>query len=129
MHVQITQMDGRTLTLALSCHTGEYIPFTTLIPLEIVRQAHPSVLLHLQDSSSQKVFILFLQEVKRDPDTVFRHAQLKTSRRQEKLQLHIQAHLLLVVKKINDLLEYQGSLTFADALSFLQHITHSLVHD
>jgi hypothetical protein len=100
---------GRALMLALSQHTGENILGIILRPQEIVfNKLHQSILLHLQDSKTQKVIILLLREIKRD--TVYRHAQLKNPKRQEELQLRIQAHLLSVVKKVMAFLEYHGVL-------------------
>jgi hypothetical protein len=72
--------------------------------------------------------ILFLQK-KVKHDVAFRHIQLDSPRRQEELQLCLQEHFLSVINKICDLLEYQGVLIFVDALSFLQRMTKSFVHD
>jgi hypothetical protein len=47
----------------------------------------------------QKLLMLFFQEEKRD--IIFRHAQLKASRRQEELEPATESYLLSVVKKIN----------------------------
>jgi hypothetical protein len=58
---------GTPLMLSLSRLTGEYIPAISLIPLEIVfNKPQPSLFLHLQDSNTQNVVILLLQEVKCD---------------------------------------------------------------
>jgi hypothetical protein len=72
--------------------------------LERNKQIYYYYYYYLQDSTTQKILILFLQEVKHD--IIFLHAHLTTWRRQEELPLHIQAHLLLVVNKIYVLLEY-----------------------
>jgi hypothetical protein len=54
----------------------------------------------------------FLQEIKRD--IIYRRAQLQEPRRREELHPRIQAHLISVINKISSLLEYQGTLQFAD---------------
>ncbi len=49
-------LSGRALTLALSHHSGDYIPAITLTPLKIVyNKSHPSILLHIQDSRLGKL--------------------------------------------------------------------------
>jgi hypothetical protein len=63
------------LTLALSRHSGDFIPRIELTPLEIVfNKPHPLILLHVPDGTTRKVLILFLQEIKRD--IIFRRAAL-----------------------------------------------------
>ncbi len=116
---RIWALAGSSLTLAsgfISIHRRRYPG----------HKPHMS-LLHLLDSTTQKVAILFLQEVKQD--IVLWHAQLKNPRIQDDLQTHIQAHLLLVRKKITVFMEYQGVVPFQDALSFLQRTTYSVLHD
>ncbi len=88
---------------------------------------HPSILLHVPDGTTRKVLILFLQEIKRD--IIFCRAQLAEPRRREKLQPWIQAHLLLVITKLQPLLEYQGVLNYTDALALLQRMSHSVLND
>ncbi len=61
--------------------------------------------------------MLFLQEVKRD--IIFRHTRLTGPRRREDLLPRIQAHLLLVMKKIDALRKHQGVLHYTDALALL----------
>jgi radical SAM superfamily enzyme len=95
---------------------------TYLTPLEIVfNKPHPSILLHIPDANTRKVLILLLQEIKRD--IVYRRAQLQEHRRREELHPRIQAHLVSVINKISSLLEYQGTLQFADGLSFLKRLS------
>jgi Flp pilus assembly CpaF family ATPase len=67
-----------------------------------------SILLHVKDSTTRKVLILFLQEVQQD--IVFRHAQLTVSRRREEQLPWIQAHVISAINRIHVLLEYQGVL-------------------
>jgi hypothetical protein len=94
---KIWDLAGKSLTLALSHHSGEYIPVVVLTPLEIVfNKPHPSILLHIPD--------VLLQEIKRD--IVYRRAQLQEPRHHEELHPRIQAHLLSVINKISSLLEY-----------------------
>jgi hypothetical protein len=50
-------------------------------------------------------------------------------RRREELQSHTEAHLLSVIDKIQDLLEYQGVLQYTDAVALLQRMAHSVIHD
>ncbi len=70
---KIWDLAGKLLTLALSHHSGEYIPAVVLTPLEIVfNKPHPSILLHIPDATTRKVLILLLQEIKRD--IVYRRA-------------------------------------------------------
>jgi hypothetical protein len=72
-----------TLTLAFSCHIGEFIPSIPLISLEIVyNKPRPFFLLHLQGKNKQKVVILFLQKVKLD--VIFRHAELEALQEDKK---------------------------------------------
>ncbi len=119
---KIWDLAGKSLTLALSHHSGEYIPMVVLTPLEIVfNKLHPSILLHIPDATTRKVLILLLQEIKRD--IVYRRAQLQEPRRHEELHPRIQAHLTSVINKISSLLEYQGTLQFTDGLSFLKRLT------
>jgi hypothetical protein len=123
---KIWDLAGKSLTLALSHHSGEYIPAVVLTPLEIVfNKPHPSILLHVPDATTRKVLILFLQEIKRD--IIYRHAQLQEPRRREELHLRIQAHLVSVVNKISSLLEYQGTLQFMDGLSFLKRLSRIIL--
>jgi hypothetical protein len=76
---KIWDLAGKSLTLALSHHSGEYIPAVVLTPLEIVfNKPHPSILLHISDATTRKVLILFLQEIKRD--IIYRRAQLQEPR-------------------------------------------------
>jgi hypothetical protein len=87
---------GKSLTLARSHHSGEYIPAVVLTPLEIVfNKPHPSILLHIPDATTRKVLILLLEEIKRD--IVYRQAQLQEPRRCEELHPRIQAHLVSVI--------------------------------
>jgi hypothetical protein len=93
---------GAWMTLAISHHTGDYIPNLVLTPLEIIfNKSHPSILLHIKDASTQKVLIILLPETKRE--IIFRHAQLQIPRRREELLACIQANLVSVVNKINAL--------------------------
>jgi hypothetical protein len=119
---KIWDLAGKSLTLALSHYSGEYIPAVVLTPLEIIfNKPHPSILLHIPDATTRKVLILLLQEIKRD--IVYRRAQLQEPRRREELHPRIQAHLISVINKISSLLEYQGTLQFADGLSFLKRLS------
>jgi hypothetical protein len=93
------------MTLAISRHTGDYIPNIVLTPLEIIfNKPHPSIL-HITDATTRKVLILYLQEIK--GDIIYWQAQLQELRREE-LHPCIQAHLISVINKICALLEYQG---------------------
>jgi hypothetical protein len=124
---KIWALAGRVLMLAISRHSGDFIPRIELTPLEIIfYKPHPSILLHVPDGTTRKVLILFLQEVKRD---IFRRAQLNEPRRREELQPRIQAHLLSVITKIQALLEYQGVLNYTDALALLRRMSHSVLND
>jgi hypothetical protein len=122
----IWALAGYALTLALFRYTEEYIhnPYSTG---NCVQQTSPFRSSQRSRQECAKIVYPFFQEVKHD--IIFRCAQLKAPRRQEELQLHIQAHLLSVVKTISALLEHQDVLTFVDGLSFLWFITHSLVGD
>jgi hypothetical protein len=123
---KIWDLAGKLLTLALSHHSGEYIPAVVLTPLEIVfNKPHPSILLHISDATTRKVLIIFLQEIKHD--IIYRRAQLQEPRRLEELHPRIQAHLISVINKISSLLEYQGTLQLADGLSFLQRLSQIIL--
>jgi hypothetical protein len=125
---KIWALAGRVLMLAISRHSGDFIPRIELTPLEIIfNKPHPSVHLHVPDGTTRKVLILFLQEVKRD--IIFRRAQLSEPRRREELQHRIQAHLLSVITKIQALLEYQGVLNYTDVLALLRCMSHSVLND
>jgi hypothetical protein len=63
---KIRTLLGKALMLSISRHTGEYISAFALRLLEIVFNKPHSSLLPLQDSNTQKVVILLLQEVKHD---------------------------------------------------------------
>jgi hypothetical protein len=110
---------GKSMTLAISQHSGDYGPNMVLTPLKIVfNKPHPSILLHVTDATTRKVLILFLQEIKRD--ITYRRAQLQEPRRREELHPRFQAHLVSVTNKISALLEYQGALQFSDGLALLK---------
>jgi hypothetical protein len=123
---KIWDLAGKSLTLAMSHHFGEYIPALVLTPLEIVfNKPHPSILLHILEATTRKILILFLQEIKRD--IVNRRAQLQEPRRREELHPCIQAHLVSVINKISALLEYQGALQFSDGLTFLKWLSRIIL--
>jgi hypothetical protein len=125
---KIWALAGWVLTLAVSRHSGDFIPRIELTPLEIfVKKLHPSILLHVPDGTTRKVLILLLQEIKRD--IIFCRAQLAEPRRREELQPRIQAHLLSVITKLQALLEYQGVLNYTDALALLRRMSHSVLND
>jgi hypothetical protein len=117
---------GKSLTLALSHHSEEYIPAVVLTPLEIVfNKPHPSILLHIPDATTRKVLILLLQEIRQD--IIYRRAQLQEPRRREELHPQILAHLLSVINQISSLFEYQGTLQYADGLSFLKRLSRIIL--
>jgi hypothetical protein len=119
---KVWDLTGKSLTLALSHHSGEYIPAVVLTPLEIIfNKPHPSILLHVPDATTRKVLILLFQEIKRD--IIYRRSQLQEPRRREELHPRIQAHLVSVINKITSLLEYQGTVQFSDGLSFLKRLS------
>jgi hypothetical protein len=123
---KVWDLTGKSLTLALSHHSGEYIPAVVLTPLEIVfNKPHPSILLLVQDATTRKVLILLFQEIKRD--IIYRRAQLQEPCQREELHPRIQAHLVSVINKITSLLEYQGTLQFLDGLSFLQRLSRIIL--
>jgi hypothetical protein len=107
-------------------HPTLYIPAVVLTPLEIVfNKPHPSILLHIPDATTWKVLVLLLQEIKRD--IIYIRAQLQEPRRREELLPRILAHLVTVINKISSLLEYQGTLQFADGLSFLTRLSRIIL--
>jgi hypothetical protein len=123
---KIWDLAGKSMTLAISHHSGDYVPNMVLTPLEIVfNKPHPSILLHVKDATTQKVLILFLQEIKRD--IIYRRTQLQEPRRREELHPRIQAHLVSVINKINALLEYQGTLQFSDGLALLKRMSQIIL--
>jgi hypothetical protein len=123
---KIWELAGKSMTLAISRHTGDYIPNMVLTPLEIVfNKPHPSILLHITDATTRKVLILFLQEIKRD--IIYRRAQLQEPRRREELHPRIKAHLISVINKISALLEYQGALQFFDGLALLRRMSQVIL--
>jgi hypothetical protein len=125
---KIWALAGWVLMLAISRHSGDFIPRIELTPLEIIfNKPHPSILLHVPDGTTRKVLILFLLEVKRD--IIFHRAQLSEPIRREELQPRIQAHLLSVITEIQALLEYQGVLNYTDALALLRRMSHSVLND
>jgi hypothetical protein len=59
---KIWALAGRVLMLAISRHSGDFIPRIELTPQEIIfNKPHPSILLHVPDETTRKVLILFLQ--------------------------------------------------------------------
>jgi hypothetical protein len=81
---KLWDLAGKALTLALSQYSGQYIPAVVRTPLEIVfNKPHPSILLHIPDTTTWKVLILFLQEIKRD--IINRQAQLQEPVQREEL--------------------------------------------
>jgi hypothetical protein len=122
---EIWELAGKSMTLAISQHSGDYILNMVLTPLEIVfNKPHPSILLHVTESTTRKVLILFLQEIKRD--IINRRAQ---PCRREELHPRIQAHLVSVINKISALLEYQGALQFLDGLSLLKCMSRVIIQE
>ncbi len=108
---KIWDLAGKSMTLVISHHSGDYVPAMVLAPLEIVfNKPHPSILLHVKDATTRKVLILFLQEIKRD--IIYRRAQLQEPRQREEMHPRIQAHLVSVINKVNARLEYQGITVF-----------------
>jgi hypothetical protein len=79
----------------LADYSGDCVPTLVLTPLEFVyNKPHPSILLSVQDATTQKnLILLLLQEIKRD--IIYRHAQLTTPHHQEELHPRIQAYLQL----------------------------------
>jgi hypothetical protein len=76
---KIWELAGKSMNLAISRHTGDYIPNMVLTPLEIVfNKPYPSILLHITDATTRKVLILCLQEIKRD--IIYQRAQLQEPR-------------------------------------------------
>ncbi len=123
---KIRDLAGKSMTLVISHHSGDYVPAMVLTPLEIVfNKPHPSILLHVKDATTRKVLILFLQEIKRD--IIYRRAQLQEPRRREELHPCIQAHLVSVINKINALLEYQRTLQFSDGLALLKRLSRIIL--
>ncbi len=119
---KIWDLAGKALTLAISYYSGDYVPAMVLSPLEIVfNKPHPSILLHVENATTRKVLILFLQEIKRD--IIYRRAQLQEPRQREELHPRIQAHLVSVINKITALLEYQETLQFSDGLTLLKRLS------
>ncbi len=109
---------GRSMILAISQHTGDYIPNLVLTPLEIVfNEPHPSILFHIKDGTT---LILLFKETKRD--IIFHLTQMQKPRRQEEQHLRIQSHLVSVVNKIISLIKYQGVLQYSDSVSLLSQI-------
>jgi hypothetical protein len=50
---KIWELAGKSMTLAISRHSGDYIPNMVLTPLEIVfNKPHPSILLHITDATT-----------------------------------------------------------------------------
>jgi hypothetical protein len=106
---KIWDLAGKAVTLAVSHHSGDYVPAMVLIPLEIVfNKPHPSILLHVKDTTTRNILILFLQKIKQD--IIYRRAQLQEPRQREELHPCIQAHLVSLINKVTALLEYQGTL-------------------
>ncbi len=123
---KIWELAGKSMTLAISQHSGDYVLNMVLTPLEIVfNKPHPLILLHVPDATTRKVLILFLQEVKRD--IIYRRAQLQEPRRKEELHPRIQVHLVFVIKEISALLEYQGALQFSNGLALLKHMSRVIL--
>jgi hypothetical protein len=64
--IKIWDLAGRSSTMTISRHSGDYKPATDLTLLEIVyNKPHLSLLLLIKDGTTQ-MLILFLHEVKRD---------------------------------------------------------------
>ncbi len=82
---KIWDLAGKALTLALSQHSGEYIPAVVLTPLEIVfNKPHPSVLLHIPDATTGKVLILLL--IHKHPPRCVDLIHKKKKKSQKKIQ-------------------------------------------
>jgi hypothetical protein len=96
-----------TLTAAIAHHTQEYTAWVDLTPKEIIyNKPHPSILLKKSDKYVRNIILIFIQEVKRD--IIFRRMQIKEPKRQAFPRIRMQAHLLLIIRKLISLLEYQG---------------------
>jgi hypothetical protein len=123
---KIWDLAGKSFTLAISHHSGEYIPALVLTPLEIFfNKPRPSILLHIPDATTRKI----LNSLSKRDKT--RHclqtSTAKEPQRREELYPRIQAHLVSVIYKISALLEYQGALQFSDGLTFLKRLSHIIL--
>jgi hypothetical protein len=58
---------------------------------------------------------------------IYEQAHLITLWHQEKFNSHIQAHLLVMIKTICNLLRYQGTLPFQDSLDVLSYMKDAVL--
>ncbi len=117
----------RALTLTLSHHMGDNIPFMTLNHWKLftTNPTAPFSFTFQTRIHESSYPVSARSEVWHHLQTCSTQGSKKTSR----ITTAHTAHLLSIVNKISSLLEYQGALTFVDAISFLWRMTHLLVHD
>jgi adenylate cyclase class IV len=94
-----------------------------LTPLEIIyNKIHPTVKVHLKDTSIQIMIIHLTQEVKRD--IIYR--RMNTNIQHRANLIRIRAHLLATVKKTISLLQYQGTKNHQESIGFLLLLEESI---
>jgi hypothetical protein len=85
---------------------------------------HPALLLQISDKLIRYSILVVIQEIKRN--IIFRRMQLTEPLRQEVPKIRMQAHLLLVIRKLISLLEYQGIVQNTAPISFLTALTNTV---
>jgi hypothetical protein len=74
---KVWSLTEHSLTKDIAKYSWDYIPDLILTPPEFVyNKPHPSILLHVKDATTRKIFILPLQEIKWY--ITHRHAELTT---------------------------------------------------
>ncbi len=117
---KIWALTGHAFYLHLSYHKEEFIPPITLTPLAIVHnKPHPSLLLHLQTRLCEKRKSYFSKKW-----GMMSSSNMLNSRLQDNKKNYNRA------SKPTCSLSYTKFVIFyVDAISFLRHMKHSLVHD
>jgi hypothetical protein len=109
---------GLALTQKITQFTNKYTAHIELTPKEIIyNKPHPIILLRILDKLVLYSILVIIQEIK--CNFIFRGMQLTEPPRQEVPRLRLQAHLLLVTRKLISLLEYQGIVQNNTPISFL----------
>jgi hypothetical protein len=117
---------GQVLTQAISQFSAEYTARIELTPKEIIfNKPHPSILLRITDKPTRYIILATIQEIKRT--IIFRRMQLTEPSRHEVPKIRMQAHLLLVTRKLISLLEYQEIVQNKTPILFLTTLNFVII--
>jgi hypothetical protein len=113
------------ITITLQTTIGHAIAEIQLTPREIVFNApHPSIMLHVPDKTSRLIFIMLIQEVRRN--IIYRRMNRTERDRTPTPLIRLQAHLLSTISKLISYMEYQGISTQQNATQLLRTLQQTI---